>query len=184
MDGIIVQLLLGIVSGTALFILAVSYLESAIRALAGRKVKRILRGTTSRPGIALVVSAVITALLQGSSVVMLLLLSLVGAGVLPLRNALAVMLGANLGTTLDTWVVVAIGFKLQLELFAVPFLLLAGTLALVGKGERASHWSRFAVGFGLFFLSLGILRDAFAADAIPQTWINAGWPLPVFSLVG
>lgn len=187
MDGfspVIVQLLLGIVSGTALFILAVSYLESAIRALAGRKVKRVLRGTTSRPGIALVVSALITALLQGSSVVMLLLLSLVGAGVLPLRNALAVMLGANLGTTLDTWLVIALGFKLQLELFAVPFLLLAGTLALVGRGERSVHWSRFAVGLGLFFLSLGMLRDAFAADSIPKDWINSYWPLPVFSLVG
>ncbi len=187
MDGfspVIVQLLLGIVSGTALFILAVSYLESAIRALAGRKVKRILRGTTSRPGIALIFSALITALLQGSSVVLLLLLSLVGAGVLPLRNALAVMLGANLGTTLDTWLVIAVGFKLQLELFAVPFLLLAGTLALVGKGERSVHWSRFAVGLGLFFLSLGMLRDAFSADSIPKDWINSAWPLPLFSLAG
>ena len=72
----------------------------------------------------------------------------VGAGVIPMQNALAIILGADIGATLDSWVVASIGFKFSIEVFRCP---LAGVAAIVmtlfPKDSKAHQWSKFLFGF-------------------------------------
>ena len=90
-----------------------------------------------------------TAVLQSSSLVGVMMLALVGAGVVQMRNALSVIFGANLGTTMTGWIVATIGFKLDLDALALP-LIAAGGLAAMGlRDRRASQAARVVFGVGL-----------------------------------
>jgi len=108
----VVFMLLG---GIGLFIFSLKMIEESVKNLSGRTFKLFLQKLTKNKILAVAGSALLAALLQGSSVLMVMVLALVGAGVLSLSGALAFILGANIGTTLDTWVVVLVGFKMNLE---------------------------------------------------------------------
>ncbi len=89
-------------AGVAVFIFAMSLLEDSLKNLAGRPFKKFLQRQTSHKFRAIVAGTFVTAVLQSSSVVMLMVLSFVGAGVMNMRNAMAVSFGANLGTTVSS----------------------------------------------------------------------------------
>ena len=98
-------------AGIGFFILGMNFVETALRRLAGRSFKIFLRNHTSNKLKSILGGAIVTGVLQSSSVVNLMVLAFVGAGVLTMRNALAIILGANIGTTLDSWVVALVGFS-------------------------------------------------------------------------
>ncbi|MFM9027255.1 MAG: Na/Pi symporter [Bacteroidota bacterium] len=112
-------------AGLSIFIYSISELEGSLKGLTGRPFKKFLHRQTAHPLRAVAAGAFVTALLQSSSVVMLLTLSFVGAGVLSTRNALALTIGSNIGTTFDSWLIALIGFKFDIESFAFPILPLA-----------------------------------------------------------
>jgi phosphate:Na+ symporter len=146
-------------AGIAIFIFGMSLLEDALKQLAGRPFKKFLQRQTTHKLRAVAAGTVVTALLQGSSVVLLMILSFVGAGIMTLRNALGVMLGANLGSTFNNWIVAWIGFKLNLEIFSYPLL----ALALVGflfKSKTIKAITRFLIGFGLLFIGLEWMKTS------------------------
>ncbi len=139
-----------LLAGLMLFILAMSLIEDAIRALAGNRVKDFISRSTRSPLKGLLAGTAATAVLQSSSLVGLLTLAFVGAGALHLTNALLIIFGANLGTTFTGWLVTLIGFKLDLEALSLP-LISAGGLAWVAAGRHRMHHA------GKFFLALGLL---------------------------
>ena len=94
-----------LLAGLGIFLYGMFQLEDAMKQLAGRTFKLFLRKHTEKKLSAILSGTVVTAVLQSSSVVTLMVLSFVGAGVISMRNALAVVFGSNLGTTLDSWVV-------------------------------------------------------------------------------
>ena len=122
-------------AGLALFLLAMSVIEQAIRKLAGRRVKARLAGATASPLKGVLTGAVATALMQSSSLVGLLVLAFVGARTMPLRNALLIIFGANLGTTATGWLVALLGFKLDLEVASLPLIALGGLLWVTTEGQ-------------------------------------------------
>ena len=108
-----------LLAGLSIFLFGMYQLEIALKQLAGRTFKLFLRKHTENKLSAIFSGTIVTAVLQSSSVVTFMVLSFVGAGVINMRNALAVVLGSNLGTTLDSWVVAMLGFKLDIEKFAL-----------------------------------------------------------------
>ena len=95
--------ILKLTAGTGLFLFAMYLLEESLKNLSGRNFKLFLqRATKNRLGAA-AGGAVVTGILQSSSMVSMMVLAFVGAGVFNLRNALAIILGANFGTTIDSW---------------------------------------------------------------------------------
>src|SRR6188508_2257950 len=90
-------------AGVAFFLLAMNSIESSLRGLAGRRFKLFLKRQTTDKAKAIAGGALVSGLLQSSSIVNLLALSMVGAGIVKMENALAIMLGSNLGTTLNSW---------------------------------------------------------------------------------
>ncbi len=102
-------------AGLGLFLFGMHQLEKALQQLAGRSFKVFLREHTSRPVNGVFAGLLTTVALQSSTVVSLLVLALVGTGIVSLSSAIAIVLGANLGSTATGWIVASLGFKLDIE---------------------------------------------------------------------
>ena len=148
-------------AGLGIFLLGMLFVEESLKNLAGRAFKKFLRKHTSNPIKGILSGTAITALLQSSSVVTLMLLAFVGAEIMTLRNAIGVIFGSNLGTTFTGWIVAVLGFKLSIESFALPMVAIGGLLRvfLNGKG-RWGEIGQFLVGFGFIFLGLDYMKTS------------------------
>ena len=158
--------LLSLLAGIGLFLFAMYLIETALKNLSGRKFKLFLQKMTRNHVSAAIGGAIITALLQSSSMVSMMVLAFVGAGVLNMRSALAVILGANLGTTLDSWVVATLGFKMDIEAISYPIVFIGGLmLVLFEKNEKFKYSAFFMLGFGLLFIGLSLMKGSMQAGA-------------------
>lgn len=148
-------------AGLGTFLFGMHYMEAAIKDLSGSAFKRFLRNQTNTPIKAILSGTLATAVLQSSSVVTLMVLAFVGAGVIQLQNALGIIIGANLGTTFTGWVVATLGFKLKIESFALPFIAVGGiSIAFFSGREKVKHIGSFLLGFGFLFLGLNYMKEA------------------------
>jgi phosphate:Na+ symporter len=146
-------------AGLGIFLFAMFFVEESLKNLAGRSLKNILRQFTNTPLKGVSVGVFITAILQSSSVVSLMVLAFVGAGIIQLKNAIAIIFGTNLGTTFTGWIVVWIGFGIDIESFALPLIAIGGIgLILFSKFEKIHESGRFLMGFGLLFLGLEYMK--------------------------
>lgn len=138
-------------AGLGLFLYSMYMIESALKELASKKFKLFLQKTTANNLIAVLNGIFSTALLQSSSLVMLLVIAFAGSGVLTLANSLGIILGANIGTTLKGWIVSYFGFSVAMENFVMQTLAI-GALGLVFFQKR-----RVLLNLSLFVLSLGFV---------------------------
>jgi phosphate:Na+ symporter len=152
-------------AGIGLFLFAMYLIEESLKNLSGRNFKLFLQRVTKNRFGAVAGGAVVTAVLQSSSMVSLMVLAFVGAGVFTMKNALAIILGANLGTTLDSWIVATLGFKTNIEVIAYPSVFIGGALLILfGKRKSIKYLSFFLFGFGLLFIGISFMKTAMAAQ--------------------
>lgn len=173
-------------AGIALFLLGMRLLEESLQQLTGRAFKLFLKRQTASKPKAILGGAVVTAILQSSSVVNLMVLAFVGANVLQMQNALAVMLGSNLGTTFSSWIIATVGFKLNIENIAFPLAGIFGiTMLLSNKNHLIYKWSKIFFGIGLLFMGLNFIRNGMASSLsqIDLSGFNQ-YPLIIFLLLG
>lgn len=161
--------------GLALFLLAMLMMTDGATAFAGRGLKQLLGRWTSTPWRGVGVGVLVTGLVQSSSAITVATIGFVNAGVLTLRQALGVVFGANVGTTMTAWLVSLVGVGFKIEAFALPILTVGVVLHLMVANPRYKGLGKALAGFGLFFLGLAILKDAFSslADAYGQS-LQAG----------
>ena len=173
-------------TGIVIFMLGANYLEDGVRFLAGRSFKLFLRKHTTNKVKAIAGGALVTSVLQSSSVVNLMILAFVGAGVILMENALAMMMGANLGTTLSNWVVATLGFKFNIETIAYPIAGFSGMVMLLSNPEgKLQQWSRMLFGFSFLFVGLNFIKTGME-DLIGEIDLGAlnEQPAFVFLLMG
>ena len=177
--------LVTMVAGLGLFLFAMQQIEQAVQKLFSEKAAGWLRASTATTLRGIVVGALITAVMQSSSLVGLLVLAFVAAGILPFRHAIAVMLGANFGTTITGWIVTWLGFKLSFSDISLP-LAGAGALLWVLVPKR---WLRaiglFLFAFGLLVFSLDTMKLAVEGigERFDVSWLQ-GYPAAAYLLVG
>ncbi len=148
-------------AGLALFIYGMFRVEDSLKNLAGRSFKKFLQHHTRQPFKAVLAGTGVTAILQSSSVVLLMILSFVGAGILELRNALAIVLGSNLGTTISSWVVAVLGFTVDIARLTYPLLAIALSGLIFFRFRPAiKNFSEFLVGFSLLFIGLEWMKSS------------------------
>ncbi len=109
-----------LLAGLGIFLFGMILIEESVRALSGRTFRRIIRQYTDGRLKSIASGSLVTALLQSSSAVSLMVLAFVGAGVMSMQNAIGVIMGSNIGTTLTAWIVAVLGFKIKIESFALP----------------------------------------------------------------
>ncbi len=157
-----VQNALEVAGGLGLFLLGMVILSQGLRDLAGAAIHRALRRFTRNPTSGALTGATATALVQSSSVTTVTAVGFASAGLLTFPQALGIVFGANVGTTITGWIVAWVGFKLELGT-AMPVVVLAGALLRVfGRGRLASAGLGIA-GFGLAFVGIEMLREGSAA---------------------
>ena len=145
-----------LIAGLGLFMLGMYFLELSLKSLLNRAVVAALRSATASLWLAVPLGTLLTALLQSSSLLGLLVLAFVGAGVMPMRNALGVILGANLGTTITGWIVTWLGFRLELDSFALPLMGVGALLKIWLEGRmRWESIGHLCLGLGLL-LGVGV----------------------------
>jgi phosphate:Na+ symporter len=158
-------LILKLCAGVGLFLFAMYLLEESLKNLSGRNFKIFLQRSTKNKIGAVAGGAVVTGVLQSSSMVSIMVLAFVGAGVFTKKSALAIILGANLGTTLDSWVVATLGFKTNIEVIAYPTIFVGGLLLILfGKRKSIKYISYFLFGLGLLFIGLSFMKTAMEAQ--------------------
>ena len=152
-------------AGIGLFLFAMYLIEEALKNLSGRTFKLFLQRVTKNNIGAVAGGTIVTAILQSSSMVSFMVLAFVGAGVFTMKNAMAIILGANLGTTLASWLVATLGFKTNIEIIAFPVVCIGGfLLILFGNRKKIKYLSYFLLGFGLLFIGLSFMKTAMEAQ--------------------
>jgi len=174
------------VSGLVIFLLGIRFMEDSIRLLAGRNFKIFIKKQASDRLKAAASGTAISALLQSSSAVNLITLAFVGSGILKLPQALAVILGSNLGTTITGWIIALIGFRLDLADVSFPLLALGGLIWLLGSAHRRlALWGKLLLGAGFLFLGLDFMKSG-VGELFSQSNLTLppGIPLWIFLLSG
>ena len=178
--------ILKLAAGVGLFLFAIYLVEESLKNLSGRSFKLFLQRITKNNIGAVVGGTIVTAVLQSSSMVSMMVLAFVGAGVFTMKNALAIILGANLGTTLANWVFATLGFKTDIEVIAYPAVCLGGFLLMAfGNRKTLKYLSYFLLGFGLLFIGLSFMKTAMESQVQHFDFSQyATMPLVVFLLIG
>lgn len=173
-------------AGVAFFLLAMNLMETSLRLLAGRRFKLFLKKHTKNKVKAIGAGAIVTGILQSSSIVNLLVLSMVGASVVKMDNALALMLGSNLGTTLNSWVIATLGFNYNIENFVLPVAGITGIgMAFINIESKWFQWFKFLFSLAFVFVALGFIKSGMEGF-VKQTDLSAfnQYPLIIFLLLG
>ncbi len=175
-----------ILAGIGIFLFGIQLLENALKNLMSRSFKLFLKKQTDNTFKAIFGGTIVTGLLQSSSAVNFMVLAFVSTGVITMRSAFAVIMGANLGTTLDSWIVASLGFKVDIEAVAYPLAGLAGLLIFIFEHkQKFANLLHFLLGFSLLFIGLGLMKDAMEGEAIKSLIGNfSDKSLFVFLLLG
>lgn len=163
--------------GLGLFLLAVKLMTDGLKSAGGDALKDILGRWTRTPAHGLASGIMITALVQSSSAVTAATIGFVNAGLMNIYQALGVVYGANVGTTMTGWLVAAVGFQWKVETIALPLIGIGMLLQLTGVGTRRAAIGEALTGFGLFFIAVDVLKTAFeglAATVDLQQWSKGG----------
>lgn len=147
--------------GLGLFMLAVSMITDGLKSTAGHALRHLLGKWTRSPAHGVLTGLTITAIVQSSSAVTVATIGFVNAGLISMHKSLGIIYGANIGTTMTGWLVAIIGFKVNVEAFALPMIGVGMLLRLTGGETRRAHLGLALAGFGLFFIGIDVLRDAF-----------------------
>lgn len=144
-----------IAGGLGLFLFGVKLMGDSLTKFAGTKIRDYIEKYTSNPIMAVLVGIVMTGLIQSSSAATVIAISLVRSGLMGMSQAIAIILGANIGTTVTS---ILIGF--QLDYLAYFILLIGVFLMLMATKKKTTYLGEIVVGFGLLFIGLNIMGDA------------------------
>lgn len=155
------EMLFPAVGGLGLFIFGMELLSDGLRKAAGQKLKHLLEIVTKRTIVAVFVGILITCLVQSSSATTVMTVGFVNAGLLTLKQALGVIFGSNIGTTCTAWVVSILGSGLKISNYALPAIAVGMLLTIISKKERTKSIGTILLGFGILFVGIEFMSDAF-----------------------
>jgi len=148
-------MLIGLVGGLALFLYGMDHLASALKTLAGARLRRILSNMTRNRIWAALSGAVITGLVQSSSVTTVLVVGFVSAGLMPFAQAIAVIMGANMGSTLTAQII-----AFRIEAIAPLFIAIGFAMTMLADRKRFTLIGKAVLGLGLLFFGMGMMSQA------------------------
>ena len=142
-----------------MFLYGMNLMSSGLQKAAGDRLRGFLSAMTSNPFKGVLTGLGITSVIQSSSATTVMVVSFVNAGLLTLAQAISVIMGANIGTTVTAWLVSWLGFKADISILAVPLMALGFILSISKKGQRRNI-SELIVGFSLLFLGLSLMKNS------------------------
>ena len=180
------HMIFGLLGGLGLFLLGMRLMTDGLRLAAGNTLRTIIARSTGTVLRGLLSGAFITALVQASSALVVASIGFVNAGLMTLTQAITLIYGSNVGTTMTGWLVAMVGFDIDIKALALPMLGLGMVMRVAGSGKRYGAVGEALAGFGLFFLGIDELKSAFAglSNTINLDAITGSGPLEMLLFVG
>lgn len=151
--------LLTLLGALGMFLYGMNMMSSGLQKAAGNRLRKLLGAMTSSPFKGVMTGLTITSIIQSSSATTVMVVGFVNAALLTLNQAVGVIMGANIGTTVTAWLVSLLGFKADISIFAVP-LMAIGFVLSIAKSEKYRNISEFIIGFSLLFLGLSLMKNS------------------------
>ncbi len=147
-----------LLGSVALFLYGMKVMSEGLQKAAGDRLRNILSAMTRNRFTGMLTGILITALIQSSSASTVMVVSFVNAGLMSLAQSMAVIMGANVGTTFTAWVIALFGFKVNISTFVLPLIALAIVL-LFTKSSRNKSIGEFFIGFSFLFMGLDMISQ-------------------------
>ncbi len=151
--------ILKLLGSLAMFLFGMNQMSTGIQKATGDKLRSLLKNITSNPFKGVLTGLGITAIIQSSSATTVLVVSFVSAGLLTLTQAIGVIMGANIGTTLTAWIISLFGFKFDIAALSIPLFLL-GFIMQQFRKDKSKDIGKFIIGFSLLFLGLSLIKSS------------------------
>ena len=181
------SMILGVIGGLGLFLFGMVLMSDGLKKVAGRKLKVVLETMTKKTFVGFLVGAIVTAIIQSSSATTVIIIGLVNAGLLTLKQAIGVIIGTNVGTTATAWIVSISGLGfLKIDLYALPAVGLGFVLQMGGRTRVLKSIGTILLGLGLLFLGIEYMKDAFSSleesARVQQIFVTYG-SRPLFAIL-
>jgi phosphate:Na+ symporter len=151
-----------IAAGVAIFLFGMLTLEEGFKAFSGGTLEKILQKSTDKLYKSIGFGFVATAIMQSSSLVSVLTISFIGAGLIGLTQGIGIILGANIGTTTGAWLMAGFGLKVKISAYAMPMLAF-GVILIFQKARSLKGIGYILAGLGFLFLGIHYMKDGFEA---------------------
>lgn len=151
------QLVCELVGGLGLFLLGMKNMSEGMQAVAGSSLRRIINAVTNHRILAVICGVIFTCVVQSSSITTVMVVGLVNSGVMQLAQAIGIIMGANIGTTITGWILV-----LKIGKYGLPLMGGSAFVYLFSKGDRWRYWAMSVMGIGMIFFGLELMKDACA----------------------
>jgi len=166
-----------VAAGVAILLIGMIMLEEGFKSFSEGPLERIIKRATNKLYKSLGVGFITTALLQSSSLVSVVVISFISAGLLSLNSGIGVIFGANIGTTATAWLVSIFGLKIKISALSLPMIVF-GVLLKFQKRDSLIALGNILTGLGLFFLGVHYMKEGF--DSIKDTINLAEYAVPGF----
>ena len=151
--------ILTLIGALGMFLYGMNLMSSGLQKVAGDRMRHFLAAMTSTRFKSVATGVTITSIIQSSSATTVMVVGFVNAGLLLLNQAIGVIMGANIGTTVTAWMISLLGFKADISILAVP-LMAIGFILSIAKSERRRNISELIIGFSLLFLGLSLMKES------------------------
>ena len=151
--------LLTLLGALGMFLYGMNLMSSGLQKAAGNRLRNLLSAMTSSPIKGVLTGLGITTIIQSSSATTVMVVGFVNATLLTINQAIGVIMGANIGTTVTAWLISLLGFKTDISVLAVP-LMAIGFVLSIAKREKYRNISEFIIGFSLLFLGLSLMKSS------------------------
>jgi len=150
------KMFFGVIGGLGIFLVGMKYMSDGIQGIAGSRLRQMINAVTDNRFMAVGVGAGITTLVQSSSITTVIVVGFVNSGLMVLHQAIGVIMGANIGTTITGWILV-----LKVGKYGLPMLGIAAFFYLFSKRERLRLLGMAVFGLGMIFFGLELMKNGF-----------------------
>lgn len=183
--------ILTLIGALGMFLYGMNTMSSGLQKAAGEKLRSFLAAMTSNPLKGVLTGLGITAIIQSSSATTVMVVGFVNAGLLTLNQAVGVIMGANIGTTVTAWFISLLGFKMDISVISIP-LMAVGFICSMSKKSKTKNIGEFIIGFSLLFLGLSFMKSSVPdLESHPEVlsfiarWTDLGfWSVLIFLAFG
>ena len=155
------DMIFGTVGGLGLFLFGMELLSGGLKKTAGQRIRKLLSSLTKHRVIAMLVGAFVTCMIQSSSATTVMTVGFVNAGLLTLRQALCVVLGANIGTTFTAWLVSGLAV-FKITSYSLPAIGVGFLVQALGKTQKVRSMGQVLLGFGILFTGIDFMKNGFS----------------------
>ncbi len=155
------DMIFGMVGGLGMFLFGMGMMSDSLKKVAGQKLRKLLTALTKHRVIAVLIGALTTCLIQSSSATTVMTVGFVNAGLLTLKQALCVVLGANVGTTFTAWLVSGLAV-FKITTYSLPAIGVGFLIRMFGRSQRMRNIGSAVLGFGILFTGIDFMKEGFS----------------------